>query len=152
MIKNFKERKETKYIIVHCSATRPSQDFGVREIRQMHRERGFLDVGYHYIIKRNGDIENGRKETQLGAHCKGLNDVSVGVCLVGGIDESGKPEANFTEDQMKALKLLLMMLQETYLYADIRGHHDFAAKACPSFHVKHWIETGEVKDHFEKEI
>ena len=79
MIKNFKVRKETKYIIVHCSATRPSQDFGVREIRQMHRERGFLDVGYHYIIKRNGDIENGRKETQLVASLIVTSMLSFGL-------------------------------------------------------------------------
>lgn len=152
MIKNFKERKETKYIIVHCSATKPSVDWGVREVRQSHLQRGFMDIGYHYVIKRNGDIETGRVKSQIGAHCKGLNDVSLGICLIGGVDNGGEPEANFTGAQMKSLKQLLMMVQVDYPYADIRGHHDFANKACPSFHVKHWIETGELKDKFDKEI
>ena len=148
-----KQRKETKYLIVHCSATRPSANLGVREIRQMHRDRGFSDIGYHFVIKRDGTVETGRELNAMGAHCKGLNDVSLGICLVGGVDNNLKPEANFTEEQMSSLIELLIDLQNThYPHTDIRGHHDFANKACPSFHVKHWIETGEVKGHFEKEI
>lgn len=140
----FKPRKETKYIFVHCSATRPSQDVGVREIRQWHKEQGWLDVGYHFVIKRDGTIETGRSLEAVGSHVKGYNEVSVGICLVGGIDDQGKPNANFTDSQMESLKAVLKEVGETYPEATILGHHSVANKACPCFHVAHWLETYEV--------
>ncbi|WGL32416.1 endolysin [Escherichia phage PGX1] len=81
----FKQRESTDAIFVHCSATKPNMNWGVREIRQSHKERGFLDVGYHYIIKRDGTVEEGRDEMAVGSHVKGHNHNSIGVCLVGGI-------------------------------------------------------------------
>lgn len=140
----FQPRRSTDYIMIHCSATKPTMNIGVREIRQWHKEKGWLDVGYHFIIKRDGTLETGRPADVVGAHVEGYNSVSVGVCLVGGIDDKGKPQANFTPQQMEALKQLLTVLKGSYPKADVRGHHDFAAKACPSFDVKRWLKSGEL--------
>ena len=74
-------RNKTEYLIIHCSATRPSQDIDVRTIDRWHRDRGFLKVGYHAVIKRNGDMEIGRKEDETGAHCKKYNHLSIGNSL-----------------------------------------------------------------------
>lgn len=140
----FKQRASTEAIFVHCSATKPSMDWGLREIRQSHKERGFLDVGYHFIIKRDGTIEAGRDEDVIGAHVEGYNSTSVGVCLVGGVDDRLKPEANFTPAQMQALRSLLVTLLAKYEGSILRAHHDVAPKACPSFDLKRWWEKNEL--------
>lgn len=140
----FKPRATTEAIFVHCSATKPTMDIGVREIRQWHKEQGWLDVGYHFIIRRDGTVEEGRPVDTVGSHVQGWNDRSVGVCLVGGIDAKGKPEANFTPIQMSALKSILTMLRAKYPEATIMAHHDVAPKACPSFDLQRWVRTGEL--------
>lgn len=140
----FKPRASTEAIFVHCSATKPSMNWGLREIRQSHKERGFLDVGYHFIIKRDGTIEAGRDEDVIGAHVEGYNSTSVGVCLVGGVDDRLKPEANFTPAQMQSLRSLLVTLLAKYEGAVLRAHHEVAPKACPSFNLKRWWEKNEL--------
>ena len=140
----FTPRKETNAIFVHCSATKPSMDIGVREIRQWHKEKGWLDIGYHFVIRRDGTVEAGREQSAVGSHVQGHNSDSVGVCLVGGIDAKGNFEANFTPEQMRALKGLLHELRGTYPKAVIRAHHDVAPKACPSFNLSRWVQTGEL--------
>lgn len=140
----FTKRKETSQIFVHCSATKPSMDIGVREIAQWHKEQGWLAIGYHFIIRRDGTVEAGRDQDAVGSHVKGYNSTSVGVCLVGGIDAKGQPEANFTPQQMSALKGLLHELKGTYPDAVIMAHHDVAPKACPSFDLQRWVKTGEL--------
>lgn len=134
----FTPRKETNAIFVHCSATKPSMDIGVREIRQWHKEKGWLDIGYHFVIRRDGTVEAGREQSAVGSHVQGHNSDSVGVCLVGGIDGKGNFEANFTSEQMTALRSLLVSLQVEYPKAILRAHHDVAPKACPSFDLVHW--------------
>lgn len=144
----FNKRKVTNFIVIHCAATRPSMDVGVREIRQWHKQRGFFDVGYHFIIRRNGVIENGRQQDQVGAHVAGHNSESVGICLVGGVPENNVNgfEANFTEAQMVSLKALVGKLQGDYKTAKVVGHHHLdSGKACPSFAVDLWMSTGELK-------
>lgn len=145
----FKQRESTEAIFVHCSATKPHMNWGVREIRQSHKERGFLDVGYHFIIKRDGTVEEGRDEMAVGSHVKGHNHNSIGVCLVGGIDDKGKFEANFTPAQMQSLRSLLVTLLAKYEGAVLRAHHEVAPKACPSFNLKHWWAKNELvtSDH-----
>ena len=145
----FKQRESTDAIFVHCSATKPSQNVGVREIRQWHKEQGWLDVGYHFIIKRDGTVEEGRPVNVVGSHVKDWNSRSVGVCLVGGIDAKGKFEANFTPAQMSALRTKLAELKVLYPQADIKAHHDVAPKACPSFDLQRWLNTNEMvtSDH-----
>lgn len=140
----FVQRKETTAIFVHCSATKASMDIGVREIRQWHKEQGWLDVGYHFVIRRDGTVEAGREQSAVGSHVKGYNANSVGVCLVGGIDANGKPEANFTPEQMESLRAGIHSLQLQYPGAVVRAHHDVAPKACPSFNLSHWMATGEL--------
>ncbi|MGL5965359.1 MAG: N-acetylmuramoyl-L-alanine amidase, partial [Fusobacteriaceae bacterium] len=87
---NFKKRGSTDHIVIHCSATKPTMDIGVRDIRMWHKQQGWLDVGYHFIIKRDGTIEEGRPVDVVGSHVKNHNSNSVGVCLVGGVDDKMK--------------------------------------------------------------
>ena len=117
-------------------------DVGVREIRNWHLRRGWLDVGYHYVIRRDGTLEKGRDDETIGSHCKGLNNSSIGVCLIGGIDADGRPEANFTQEQMDTLKGVIESLRERYGEIPVKGHHSFANKACPSFNVHKWLTEG----------
>lgn len=138
----FKARTSTDYIVVHCAATKATMDIGVREIRQWHVQQGWLDVGYHFVIRRNGDVEDGRPHGVVGSHVKGYNSRSLGICLVGGIDAKGAPEDNFTAEQMNSLKLLLLAQKRTYTQAKIVGHRDLdSGKACPSFDVAAKLKT-----------
>ena len=82
--------RNIKYIIVHCSATAEGKDFKEKDIDKWHRQRGFTCIGYHYVVDLDGKIEVGRPESQIGAHCKGYNSVSIGVCYVGGVAKDGK--------------------------------------------------------------
>ena len=70
--------RNIKEIIVHCSATPEGEDFTVEQIRKMHLARGFSDIGYHYVIYRDGSIHKGRDEAKSGAHCTGHNTISIG--------------------------------------------------------------------------
>lgn len=138
----FKQRPATDFIVVHCAATKASMDIGVREIRQWHVQQGWLDIGYHFVIRRNGTVENGRPHDVIGSHVKGYNSRALGICLAGGIDDNGKPENNFTPEQFASLKLLLIAQKRQYPQAKIVGHHDLdSGKACPSFKVSEWLKT-----------
>ncbi|MDB6143954.1 MAG: N-acetylmuramoyl-L-alanine amidase [Pseudomonas sp.] len=148
-----KDRERTELIVVHCSATQAKADIGKREITQWHRERGFDTIGYHYVIRRNGEVETGRRESEIGAHVRGYNLNSIGVCLVGGVDGKNKPENNFGESQFNALETVLHELKDRYPNARIVGHRDLSPdlngdgkitpneyiKACPSFDVGAWL-------------
>ncbi len=106
----------------------------------MHRDRGFKSGGYHYVIRRNGHVELGRPEHQIGAHATGFNNKSIGICLIGGVDKAGRGEANFTPAQLTALRAMLVVLSQKYPQAQIIGHRDTGAKKdCPSFDVSHWL-------------
>lgn len=136
-------------LIVHCSATKLGQDIGVKEIRQWHtapapKGNGWRDVGYHFIIRRNGIVEDGRPVEQVGAHVAGKNANSIGVCLVGGINDAGAPDANFTKEQWTALTRVLRVLKANFPKATIHGHNEFAAKACPSFDVQKWLKDNPI--------
>ncbi|KMT52429.1 peptidoglycan recognition protein family protein [Pseudomonas fildesensis] len=136
----FKQRSVTRLLVIHCAATRPSMDIGLREIRQWHVQQGWLDVGYHYIIRRDGTVEVGRPHDAVGSHVKGHNSESVGVCLVGGVDDNLKPQDNFTDAQWKALDLLVWeTIVPLYPGVTLTGHRDLdPGKACPSFDVAAW--------------
>lgn len=137
-----KKRISTKYIIVHCSATKEDQDIGVTEIDRWHRAKGWAGIGYHYVIRRDGAIEEGRPQDLIGAHCEGFNSESVGVCMVGGVnaDDINLAEDNFTDEQYESLADLLQALFEEYPKASLMGHRDMpnVPKACPSFDVRKW--------------
>lgn len=134
-----------KALTVHCSATPPDVYVDAKVIDRWHRAKGWLKIGYHFVIKRDGVVEEGRPITEVGAHVEGHNQGNLGICLAGGTDKSGKPEANFTDDQYHSLALLLQSLKKQFPEAEILGHRDWpnVHKACPSFDVREWIkETG----------
>lgn len=124
-------------IIVHCSATPEDRAVTVKEIDSWHKAQGYRSIGYHYVVYLDGSIHPGRPESLAGAHCKGQNENSIGVCYVGGVAADGKtPKDTRTEAQKKALIDLLKRLKSSYPGATIHGHNEFAAKACPSFNAK----------------
>lgn len=139
-------------LVVHCSATQASLDVGATEIRKWHKAQGWRDIGYHWVIRRNGNIEPGRPEDQAGAHAEGYNANSIGVCLVGGGNAQGRGEDNFEPVQKQSLQVLLGMLRERYPNTQILGHRDLSPdrnrdgvispnewiKECPSFNVRAW--------------
>lgn len=134
-------RTNTDHLVIHCSATRAVQDIGAREITRWHRDNGWATIGYHFVIRRNGKVETGRPVDAIGAHVQGHNHDSVGICLVGGLDNATwKPANNFTPQQWEALKKLLTALVKRYPKAKVLGHRDFPGvqKACPSFSAKVW--------------
>ena len=133
-------RRITK-VIIHCAATKPSMDIGASEIKKWHLDRGWKDIGYHYVIRRNGDIENGIAVSLAGSHTKGHNANSIGICLVGGINDKGEPESNFTKAQWATLERLVRVLKVDFPHATVHGHREFAAKACPSFDVQEWLKN-----------
>lgn len=120
-------------IIVHCSATPEGRNVAVADIDRWHRERGVDGIGYHYVVYIDGSVHEGRPLNKVGAHCKGHNIHSIGICYIGGVDLNGKPKDTRTLAQKDALVNLLMRLKRRFPKAVIRGHRDFAAKACPSF-------------------
>lgn len=138
---SYKKRPETKFLVVHCSATQPKDSYTWKTIDQMHRQRGWLGIGYHFVICTDGTIQEGRPLDVIGAHVSGHNKDSIGICLIGGVDKNSKPVDNFTEEQKESLKQLLDYLR--WLYKDeviVCGHRDFdnVKKACPCFNVKSW--------------
>lgn len=153
-------RQITETIFVHCSATKPSMDIDAKEIDRWHRERGFLKIGYHFVIKRDGTKETGRDLMEAGAHVKGHNHKSIGLCLIGGVSEFDVNVAdnNFTNEQFLTLKNLLNDLKEQFPGIVIKGHNEVSSKACPSFDVQAWllaegiIKTKQVTTPEEKEF
>ena len=123
-------------IIIHCSATPIGKDYTVEDIDKWHKAKGWKGIGYHYVIYLDGSVHKGRPEEEIGAHCKGHNSNSIGICYIGGLDEFGEPEDTRTDKQKEALIVLLKALKAKYPNATIHGHREFAAKACPCFDAK----------------
>lgn len=135
--------RDINLIVVHMSYTRPSQDIGVEVIDEWHKERGWDGVGYHYVIRRDGTIEEGRKNEVQGAHAKGHNEDSLGICLIGGRKEDeDEPECNYTRQQWRELESLVSRLANVY-NAEVLGHNDLSNKACPGFNVTEWWNSKE---------
>jgi N-acetylmuramoyl-L-alanine amidase len=145
---NTKDRVKTDFIAIHCSATSEKQNFGAADINKWHRAKGWACIGYHYVIKRDGTIEEGRKESQVGAHVQNWNEVSLGICMIGGVDADDvtKAEDNFTPAQYASLKELVVRMKQKYPKAKVQGHRDFpkVAKACPCFDVATWLKAEKI--------
>lgn len=122
-------------IFIHCSATPEGHDHDVGEIRKWHKQRGWRDVGYHYVIKLDGTVQEGRPLAAIGAHARGHNRHSIGICYVGGVDADMNPKDTRTDAQKVSLTNLITELCEEYPRAKVRGHNEVSAKACPSFDV-----------------
>ncbi len=144
-------------IIIHCSATRAGQDFRAKDIDRIHKQRGFAQIGYNFIIDLDGTVENGRPLSIDGAHCntKGFSEVSynkhsIGICYIGGLDITGQPADTRTEAQKNALRDLIAKLCKEYNIIELLGHRDTSLdlngsgevepaeyiKACPCFDVR----------------
>lgn len=148
-------RKSTDTLVVHCSATRATQDIGVAEITRWHQAKGWETIGYHFVIRRDGTVEPGRLVQMIGAHVQGHNATSIGICLVGGLAADGNAENNFTPEQFQQLRALLVQLLLAFPDCRIVGHRDLSPdsdgdgkieprewiKACPSFDVAAWCKT-----------
>ena len=145
-----KSKRTITDIVIHCTATRAWQDYSADDIRRMHKARGWADIGYHYVVRLDGTIENGRDVDKIGAHVSGHNANSIGVVYVGGLDNQGNAKDTRTENQKNALLNLLLDLRQLYPNARISGHRDFSPdlngngtiepsewiKECPCFDAK----------------
>lgn len=140
-------------IIVHCSATPPSMDIGAGTIRKWHTDpppkgNGWSGIGYNIIIRRSGMVEGGRDldddgdfYEEVGAHARGFNTGSIGICLIGGQDSSGTPEANFTLEQYTSLSTVIKDIQSRFGAMAVIGHRDVSDKACPSFNIQALLDN-----------
>lgn len=141
-----KSKRTIDEIIIHCSATPEGRDYTVEDIRRDHKKQGWSDIGYHYVIYRDGSIHEGRDVDLVGAHCSknGHNQHSIGICYIGGVEN--KPNTPYallkakdtrTDAQKGALICLLYDLKKLYPKAQIWGHRDFdSGKECPSFDAR----------------
>ena len=131
--------REIDSIIVHCVATRKHRHYTVEDIRRWHLQRGFDDIGYHYVIYLDGSIHLGRPVEIMGAHVYGHNQHSIGICYVGGLDRRGRPANTLTKAQERSLVTLIKILLSIFPQAEVHGHNEYAEKEwCPGFDVVEW--------------
>ena len=136
-----KNKRNISLIVLHCSATRVNQNFTIEQLEACHKARGFQTVGYHYYITKDGTLYPGRPESQMGAHAKGFNAHSIGICYEGGLDANGKPSDTRTPQQKVTLRKLLAELRKKYPSSVILGHHDLdTKKACPCFSISEYAD------------
>ena len=144
-------REETKFIVIHCSQTRPSmKDVDAKWIDRIHRSNGWLKIGYGTVIKRNGEVEQGRADDEIQAHVKGYNHTAFGLCLVGGAKEENwkEGEDNFTAEQWESLKQELIRLIKKYPDARIVGHYELDEKKfCPAFNVREYLLNEDIPNY-----
>ena len=124
-----------RFIVIHCSATRCDRDYPVEQLLRDHKARGFRTIGYHFYIRRSGSVTQHRKLLEVGAHIRGLNRCSIGVCYEGGLDASGIPADTRTPEQKARLEELLWKLHKVFPQAIVAGHGELtgAREACPCF-------------------
>tara|TARA_R110000744_G_scaffold151448_1_gene264899 strand:+ start:265 stop:669 length:405 start_codon:yes stop_codon:yes gene_type:complete len=129
--------RRIKKVIIHCSATPEGRDVKTDTIRQWHLDKGWSDIGYHYVIELDGSVNMGRDVSIVGAHTRGENKGSIGICYVGGMNMTmTKPEDTRTDEQKEALRCLITDLKGRFKNLTVHAHYDFSAKACPSFNVE----------------
>lgn len=128
--------REINEIIIHCADTPNGRPFHASDIDAWHRERGWNEIGYHWVIAIDGAIEAGRHPDKIGSHAEGHNAHSYGICMIG--------KDRFTKPQWDALELLVRRLHGEYQEARIIGHRDVATngKTCPNFDVAKWWKNG----------
>ena len=121
--------------IIHCSATPQGVSLSFEDCRRDHiNHRGWSDIGYHFYVTRDGEIHRGRALEKVGAHCRGHNRHSIGICYEGGLTASGQPADTRTLPQKASLVALLRELKRIFPGALVVGHHDLnPMKTCPCF-------------------
>jgi len=130
------KRNKTDTVVIHCADTPADMDIGADKIREWHtKERGWDDIGYHWVIRRDGKLDPGRPIEMQGAHAVAVNGSSVGICLVGRGD-------NFTNQQFMTLHNLINTTKDIYGDLEIIGHCDVEPNKpnCPGFDVTQWIK------------
>lgn len=140
-IQHYENTRKISLIVIHCSATRVTQDFTFEKLEACHLARGFRSIGYHYYITKDGVIYPGRPESEIGAHARHFNAHSIGICYEGGLDADGNPADTRTKAQKQSLQNLLTSLCVDYPEAEILGHRDLpnVHKSCPCFSVQAWL-------------
>lgn len=131
----FKKRPSTDLIVVHHSATELKEDFNVFDVHRWHVSRGFTGIGYHFLIEKDGVLRTGRPLDTWGAHCKGFNKTSVGVCVMGGMKDGGVANT-VTDRQAATLQSLLSTLTTQYPDAKVVKHKDLANTLCSDISLK----------------
>ena len=132
--------RDIKKIIIHCTGTKKGDRISREQIKRWHLERGFEDIGYHYIIEVDGNVQIGRPLHLVGAHCYGHNDDSIGIAYVGGLDESGNPCNTLNVLQEKSLIQLCEKLKRQFQDITIHGHNEFSNKHCPCFEIRNLLK------------
>lgn len=126
-------RKITE-IIVHCTSTMANPNVHVDVVNEWHKNRGFDCIGYHYLINTRGQIEIGRPLEMIGAHCRGHNANSIGICYVGGCDYDGRHMDTRTKEQKESMRILIDFLRAVYGKIPVHGHNYYnKQKDCPCF-------------------
>lgn len=127
-------------IILHCSATKETSNYTYSQLEKDHLKRGWVTVGYHYYIRRDGNIIPCRDLDKVGAHCSGHNTSSIGICYEGGLDANGKPKDTRTEEQKESMKKLVKGCMERFGLKpkDVYGHYHYSSKSCPCFDVEEY--------------
>ena len=125
-------------IVIHCSATKVTQEVPVSSLMACHLARGFKTIGYHYYITKDGQLHQCRPEELPGAHARRYNAHSIGICYEGGLDANGKTADTRTQAQKHTLVTLLRSLKVDYPDAEILGHRDlpWVKKDCPCFDAR----------------
>ncbi|MBP1615132.1 MAG: N-acetylmuramoyl-L-alanine amidase [Bacteroidetes bacterium] len=137
-------------IVLHCSATREDRVLTPEMLEDIHRRRGFRGTGYHCYIRKDGTVVNTRPIELAGAHARGHNAHSIGICYEGGLDATGHPKDTRTLEQREALRLLVSQLLKRFRSSYVCGHRDLSpdlngdgvvepeewVKQCPCFDVK----------------
>lgn len=121
-------------IIIHCADTKTSQSFDISEVDLWHKKRGFSKVGYHYYIRLDGTLQIGRELNEVGAHCKGQNSKSIGICFEGGLNPDSSKWSTPLNEQLLTYDSLISYLNSIFGDLSIHGHYDFSdTKSCPNF-------------------
>lgn len=129
--------RQLKEIIIHCSATIEGKDYSVETIRGWHKQRGFRDIGYHFVIHPDGKMSTGRPIDKAGAHAKDHNKNSIGICYIGGLDRDKKAKDTRTTEQKIKLIEVIKWLKTIYpTITKVSGHNQYSNKACPCFSVE----------------
>tara|TARA_R110002050_G_C8928455_1_gene511861 strand:+ start:273 stop:671 length:399 start_codon:yes stop_codon:yes gene_type:complete len=120
-------------VIIHCAETKTNQSFDISEVDLWHRKRGFDKVGYHYYIRLDGTLQIGRELEEIGAHCKGQNSKSIGICFEGGLNPNGSSWDSPLNEQLLTYDVLIAYINSIYGKLNVFGHYEFSEKTCPNF-------------------
>ncbi len=147
-------RKQLKYLVIHCTATREGRDVSADEIRHWHTSpvtrggKGWQQVGYTDLVHLNGSVErlvaNNEDDWvdnwEITNGAAGHNSVSRHVVYAGGVAADGTPKDTRTQAQKDALAKYVKAFHSKHPKVKIIGHNQVAAKACPSFDVQAWLQ------------